>query len=185
MSRLTCYKITENEREKPKPKIDTSNVDEIQAIMASINMGFERWQTSVILPPGAGQGQILATYAREIDALCQRGGYQSVDVVRMYPDHPDRIAMREKFLHEHIHDDDEVRFFVEGAGAFYIRDQHMVYRMRCDAGDLLVVPKATRHWFDMGHAPMFCAIRLFTTPDGWQARFTGDRIADRTPGLDA
>jgi 1,2-dihydroxy-3-keto-5-methylthiopentene dioxygenase len=28
---------------------------------------------------------------------------------------------------------------------------------------------------------MFAAIRLFTTPDGWVAEFTGDKIADDMP----
>jgi 1,2-dihydroxy-3-keto-5-methylthiopentene dioxygenase len=55
--------------------------------------------------------------------------------------------------------------------------------MTCTRDDLLVVPKGTRHWFDMGDSPSFCAIRLFTRPDGWQAHFTGDPIADHVPGF--
>jgi 1,2-dihydroxy-3-keto-5-methylthiopentene dioxygenase len=55
----------------------------------------------------------------------------------------------------------------------------------CTAGDLLRVPAGTKHWFDMGSAPLFCAIRLFTTPDGWQASFTGDAISERVPTYDA
>ena len=89
--------------------------------------------------------------------------------------------MRAKFLAEHIHEDDEVRFFVEGQGAFYLRVGGKVYRTVCAAGDLISVPKNTTHWFDAGDKPFFCAIRLFTTPDGWVAKFTGDEIAKSFP----
>jgi len=37
----------------------------------------------------------------------------------------------------------------------------------------------------MGPNPNLKAIRLFTTPEGWVANFTGDKIADRFPRLEA
>jgi len=46
------------------------------------------------------------------------------------------------------------------------------------------VPAGTKHWFDMGSAPQFTAIRFFDNPAGWVAEFTGDPIADRFPLLD-
>jgi 1,2-dihydroxy-3-keto-5-methylthiopentene dioxygenase len=33
----------------------------------------------------------------------------------------------------------------------------------------------------MGPEPYFTAIRLFTTPAGWVAKFTGERIARQFP----
>ena len=89
--------------------------------------------------------------------------------------------MRAKFLSEHVHDDDEVRFFVEGSGLFYFRSNDRVSALECSAGDLIVLPAGLRHWFDTGERPFFTAIRLFTRPDGWVARFTGDPIADSIP----
>ena len=56
--------------------------------------------------------------------------------------------------------------------------------MLCCAGDLISVPDGMRHWFDMGAAPRFTAIRLFLNPDGWIAQFTGSDIADRFPRLE-
>jgi 1,2-dihydroxy-3-keto-5-methylthiopentene dioxygenase len=47
------------------------------------------------------------------------------------------------------------------------------------------VPANVCHWFDMGPNPNFKAIRLFITPDGWVANFTGDKIADSFPRLEA
>jgi 1,2-dihydroxy-3-keto-5-methylthiopentene dioxygenase len=164
-----------------QPTATTSDEREILKALVPFDVRFERWEASKPLPPGAGQDAVLEAYAKDVDRLRKIGGYQSVDVVRMHPEHPDREAMRGKFLSEHIHLDDEVRFFVEGAGAFYLRNKEHVLQVVCTAGDLLSVPKHTRHWFDMGPRPMFAAIRLFTTPDGWVAEFTGDRIADDMP----
>ena len=56
-----------------------------------------------------------------------------------------------------------------------------VYEIRCEQGDLIGVPDGTRHWFDMGPAPSFIAIRFFTEPDGWIGHFTGTDIAKRFP----
>jgi 1,2-dihydroxy-3-keto-5-methylthiopentene dioxygenase len=60
-----------------------------------------------------------------------------------------------------------------------------VYELLCTKGDLIGVPDGTRHWFDMGPAPHFVAIRLFTNPAGWVAEMTGSDIARRFSRLDA
>ncbi len=159
----------------------TTDPARIAAELAKIGVVFERWEAGVQLGSDAGQDAVLEAYKADVARLTAAHGYQSVDVVRMKPDHPDRAAMRAKFLAEHIHEDDEVRFFVEGQGAFYLRVGGMVYRTVCEAGDLISVPKNTTHWFDAGDRPHFCAIRLFTTPDGWVAKFTGDEIAKQFP----
>jgi 1,2-dihydroxy-3-keto-5-methylthiopentene dioxygenase len=163
------------------PVSQTTDTRDIIKALVPFDVRFERWQATRELPPGAGQDEVLEAYAADVERLKKIGGYQSADVVRMRPDHPDREAMRQKFLSEHTHADDEVRFFVEGAGAFYLRNKEQVLQIVCTAGDLLSVPKQTRHWFDMGPKPLFAAIRLFTTPEGWVADFTGDRIADNIP----
>ena len=163
--------------------LSTADHARIAAELGTIGVAFERWTASAPLAPGAGQAEVLEVYKADVERLRAAHGYQSVDVVRMHPDHPDRAAMRAKFLAEHIHEDDEVRFFVEGQGAFYLRVGGRVYRVICEAGDLISVPKNTTHWFDAGDKPLFCAIRMFTTPDGWVATFTGDAIATRFPAF--
>jgi 1,2-dihydroxy-3-keto-5-methylthiopentene dioxygenase len=158
-----------------------SGLDAIAERLAPTGIRLERWQANAALPDQPSDSEIFAAYEAEIDRLKARGGYQSCDVVHLTPDHPQRAEMRAKFLSEHVHDDDEVRFFVEGAGLFYIRSGGMVHALECTAGDLIVLPAGTRHWFDTGEHPRFTAIRLFTTPDGWVARFTGDPIAQSIP----
>jgi 1,2-dihydroxy-3-keto-5-methylthiopentene dioxygenase len=160
----------------------------LAAALATVGVGYERWRADRALPEGAGSDAVLAAYAADVARLKAAHGFVTGDVVRMHPAHPDRAALRAKFLDEHTHAEPEVRFFVEGEGLFVLHppagpDGDRVYGLRAVAGDLVFVPAGMRHWFDMGEHPRFCAIRLFTNPEGWVARYTGDRIADRFPRL--
>ena len=106
------------------------------------------------------------------------------DVISLPAGDPRASDMRRKFLSEHTHGEDEVRFFVAGQGLFTLHVSDRVYEVLCEAGDLIGVPALTRHWFDMGPNPDFVVIRLFNNPEGWVASFTGDAIADRFHRLD-
>jgi len=149
-----------------------------------IGVQFERWTANCPLSPDADQTSVLAAYADSIDRLKQQYGFQSVDVIKLNPDHPEKADFRQKFLAEHIHHDFEVRFFVEGRGLFYLHVDDNVYAVLCEKGDLISVPANTTHWFDMGENPEFTCIRLFTTPEGWVADFTGSEIAKTFPTFD-
>lgn len=162
----------------------TSDPDAIHRELSAIGVLYERWEASQPLDADASQDEIIEAYRGQVDRLMQTYGFRSVDVIALNADHPQKDALREKFLHEHTHDDFEVRFFVEGAGLFYLRVNGAVYAVLCTQGDLLSVPAGVTHWFDMGPQPHLKAIRLFTTPEGWVADYTGDKIADRFPRLD-
>ena len=165
------------------PKLTTNDPTVIAAELAERGIGFERWPARAELPAGAGPDAVLAAYAQEIQAVQARGSYPTVDAIRMSPDHPDREALRQKFLSEHTHAEDEVRFFVEGRGLFCLHLGEEVLQVLCEADDWISVPAGTKHWFDMGAEPSFCAIRFFDNPEGWVAQFSGDPIADRFPRL--
>jgi 1,2-dihydroxy-3-keto-5-methylthiopentene dioxygenase len=66
---------------------------------------------------------------------------------------------------------------------FYLHTEACVHMVLCERNDLLSVPAGMRHWFDIGSEPYFTVIRLFTAPEGWVARFTGDSIATRFPAF--
>lgn len=177
MSRLQIFA---DSADAPELLTDTDDADAIAALLAAEGVLFERWGTRD-LPAGTSDEAILAAYAPEIDRLKAAGGYQSVDALSVAPDHPDRAALRTKFLSEHTHAEDEVRFFVDGEGLFTLHMGDRVFNVLCTCGDLISVPAGTPHWFDMGETPRFTVLRLFTNPDGWVARFTGDAIAARYP----
>lgn len=153
--------------------------------LARVGVRFERWQAAQPVSPGASQEEVLAAYSSDIERLQRDHGYQAVDVISLTPDHPDRVTLRKKFLNEHTHSEDEVRFFVAGRGQFTLHIKGNVYEVLCMQGDLIGVPDGTPHWFDMSESPYFIAIRLFTNKEGWVANFTGADIAEKFPRLDA
>ena len=173
-----------------EPRTRASTQADIVSALAPLGVSFERWNAREPLPDDATVEQILRAYAPDIERLKTTRGYRSADVVRLKqnPNDPEwsskAAAARGKFLDEHTHAEDEVRFFVEGSGMFYLRGAGRVTLMLCERGDLLSVPAGTRHWFDMGSNPAFCAIRLFGSEGGWIANFTGDKIAKRFPSFD-
>jgi 1,2-dihydroxy-3-keto-5-methylthiopentene dioxygenase len=177
---MTILTIFEEE-DRAKIVLDTQDLGAITQALQVVGVTLERWAPAEPLPADADNDVLLAAYDADIKRLAEIGGYKSFDVIRMVPDNPKREEMRAKFLDEHIHEDDEVRFFVEGAGMFYLHAGGRVHMLLCEAGDLIKVPAGLRHWFDMGPAPRFCAIRMFTTPEGWVAKFTGDTIAGDFP----
>ncbi|MGH8212727.1 MAG: 1,2-dihydroxy-3-keto-5-methylthiopentene dioxygenase [Rhodanobacteraceae bacterium] len=151
--------------------------------LGKVGVRFERWEASQPIAPGDPQGKVVDAYRSDIERLQREHGYQAVDVISLSADHPQKDALRQKFLNEHTHAEDEVRFFVAGEGLFTLHIGERVYEVLCAQGDLIGVPDGTRHWFDMGPNPGFVAIRLFTNPEGWVAQFTGDQIAERFPRL--
>jgi len=180
MSRLRIY----DESRADAPIATWNHPADIARELGAAGVRFEQWEASQPIVPGASQDEVIAAYRGDIDRLMREEGYRSVDVVSLNPDHPEREAFRRKFLDEHTHSEDEVRFFVAGAGQFTLHIGDRIYEVLCEAGDLIGVPDRTRHWFDMSESPYFVAIRLFTNAEGWVADFTGEDIAQRFPRMD-
>ncbi len=166
-------------------RLDTRDFATIAHELDANGARIERWEASHPLNRGASPEDILTVYNAEIDRLKAERGYLDADVVSIKPGNPNWPAVRQKFLAEHTHDDDEVRYFVEGSGAFYLHIGDRVLQIVGEAGDLLSVPKGVSHWFDGGEVGDFTCIRVFTTKEGWAAHYTGDAIAESFPRYDA
>jgi 1,2-dihydroxy-3-keto-5-methylthiopentene dioxygenase len=162
---------------------ETRDQAAIARALAQVGVRFEQWRAGADVAPGAPAEVVMAAYQADIDKLTAEHGFKTVDVVSVAPDHPQREAMRARFLDEHYHLEDEVRFFVGGAGMFTLHIGTRVYEVLCEKDDLISVPAKTTHWFDMGPAPSFIAIRFFKEPDGWVGHFTGTDIAQRFPRI--
>jgi len=177
MSRLRVFA----DRDPDTVIFETADGAAIAERLAARGIRFERWQAGQPIAPGASQDQVIAAYRSDIDQLMAQDGYVTVDVVSLNADHPQKAELRKKFLDEHTHAEDEVRFFVAGSGLFTLHLGDQVYEVLCEQGDLIRVPAGTTHWFDMGPNPHFVAIRLFNNPAGWVANFTGSDYAQRFP----
>ena len=180
MTRLIVYSAAN----KSEVRLDTSDFAAIGGELEAIGARIERWEATSSVGSAATPEKTLSAYTGEIDRLKRERGYTAADVVSVRPGAPNWPALRQKFLAEHTHDDDEVRYFVEGSGAFYLHIGDCVLEVVGEAGDLLYVPKGTSHWFDGGEVGHFTCIRLFNDHSGWIAHYTGDEIAETFPKFD-
>jgi 1,2-dihydroxy-3-keto-5-methylthiopentene dioxygenase len=146
---------------------------EIRLHLASIGIGYERWEPAHAVADDASADEILAAYAPEIERLKERGGYVTADVIDVSPATPGLDAMLARFNREHWHDEDEVRFVTRGRGLFHIRPREgPLTGIEVEPGDLLTVPRGTHHWFDLCSDRTIRAIRLFQDPSGWTPHYT-------------
>lgn len=179
MSVLTIYA-----EQSPENSVRFTDFANIESKLKEIGVQFERWITSQVLSAEASNDDILNAYADSVTRLKNQYDFQTADVIKLDDTHPDKAALREKFLNEHTHSEFEVRFFVDGCGLFYLHVGGQVFGILCEKGDLISVPANALHWFDMGENPNFACIRLFTNPQGWVANFSGSDISKSFPTLE-
>ncbi len=177
MSQLTIY----SQEEPQQPLMVLNELSDIARKLAAINIRFERWEANKKISANADQAEIIAMYQDSIDRIMQEYNFGSVDVVHMTPNHPDKVPLRKKFLCEHVHSEDEVRFFVKGGGLFCLHVDEKIYAVNCQQRDFISVPTGIKHWFDAGEDPSFSVIRFFTHKEGWIAHYTGDTLAEKFP----
>lgn len=147
--------------------------EEMRLHLASIGVGYERWEPAHALKDDAPPEEVLAAYTTEVERLKARGGYVTADVIDVGPQTPGLDLMLEKFKREHWHDEDEVRFVIRGRGLFHLHPEGgPVTCVEVGPGDLLSVPRGMRHWFGLCPDRSIRAIRLFQDPAGWAPHYT-------------
>ncbi len=157
----------------PEEDRTITDIGELRAFLGAHGIDYERTTPAQALPAGSPTDEVLAAYRSKIDELKARGGYVTADVIDVYPTTPGLDAMLAKFNSEHWHDEDEVRFIVEGRGLFHVHPADgPVFAIEVEAGDLIRVPKGTHHWFDLCGDRRIRAIRLFQDPSGWAPHYT-------------
>lgn len=139
--------------------------------LAEAGVRWGRWPLRAV--PGDGLDAVRAAYGDELAALGQQFTLQSADRVRLAPGDARWPALRQQFLQEHRHADAEIRFFLAGAGLFYLRSGDGFLGLLCEAGEWVALPAGASHCFDAGEAPAFEALRLYGAPDGRVAEPTG------------
>jgi 1,2-dihydroxy-3-keto-5-methylthiopentene dioxygenase len=149
------------------------DIDEIREFLALHGVDYWRAEPGTPVPADAPADALLAAYKTQIDELNAQGGYVTADVIDVFPDTPGLDAMLTKFSSEHWHDEDEVRFIIEGRGVFHVHPAGQpVFAIEVGAGDLIRVPSGTHHWFDLCVDRRIRAIRLFRDKAGWAPHYT-------------
>jgi 1,2-dihydroxy-3-keto-5-methylthiopentene dioxygenase len=161
----------------PEESRTLEDVASIAAYLAERGIDFERWTNGPEIGPGVTSDGVLAAYSEKIEQLKARGGYITADVIDVTAETPGLDTMLAKFNSEHWHDEDEVRFIVEGRGVFHIHPSRgPVFAIEVEAGDLIRVPRGTHHWFDLCADRRIRAIRLFQDPSGWTPHYTASGV---------
>jgi 1,2-dihydroxy-3-keto-5-methylthiopentene dioxygenase len=161
----------------PAENVTLTDATAVTAYLAARGIDYERGTPAHDVSPDAATEEILAAYAPEIDTLKARGGYVTADVIDVKADTPNLDVMLAKFNREHWHDEDEVRFIIAGRGLFHVSPPSgPVFAIEVGPGDLIRVPRGTRHWFDLCTERRIRAIRLFQDQSGWTPHYTDSGV---------
>ena len=150
--------------------------DSIRECLKTFGIDYERWPPAHDVAADSTAETVLKAYAKEIDDLKTRGGYVTADVIDVTPETPGLEEMLAKFDREHWHDEDEVRIVISGHGLFHIHGDAGVLAIEVGVGDLIRVPRGTRHWFNLCSDRRIRAIRLFQEMSGWTPHYTNSEV---------
>ncbi len=153
------------------------DLNEIKSFLEQYDILYDNWGTER-LPEDLKkdynvtqemQEAIIKAYEKELNELKEKKGYVTEDIVVLSEKTPNLEDLLEKFKKEHHHVDDEVRFVVDGSGVFPIKIDGEIVDIYVEEGDLIVVPAGARHWFELDEQRKIKCIRVFKTPEGWEA----------------
>ncbi|MGB0167034.1 MAG: 1,2-dihydroxy-3-keto-5-methylthiopentene dioxygenase [Luteibaculum sp.] len=157
-------------------KSEITDLNNIKQFLQDRNIVFEEWKAKYPVSPKDSQEEILEAYKHQLEPFMKKNGYSTADVIFISSETNEYGTLRAKFLAEHTHTEDEVRFFVAGKGLFWFHLNKEIFAVECDAGKLISVPEGVPHWFDAGKEhPFVVAIRLFSNTSGWQPHYTEEK----------
>ena len=86
----------------------------------------------------------------DVDSIAREHSYKNRDEVTVSPEkmgdvYEDKVKM---FFNEHLHEDEEIRFVLEGNGFFDVRSKGDDWvRIRVEKDDLIILPAGIYHRF--------------------------------------
>ena len=165
---------------------ETTDLAEISGKLAPLGVALRSWPVNpeaqdllsrTTLSDGEKEA-VLQAHDKYFNELRDQDGYQTRDLIVLHPGIPGLENILEKFDKVHTHDDDEVRYIVEGEGIFgFVFPDGSQARLTIQPGEYINVPKDTEHWFEVTDAQRIKAVRYFTTTEGWVPRYTGTAVS--------
>jgi 1,2-dihydroxy-3-keto-5-methylthiopentene dioxygenase len=108
----------------------------------------------------------------ELAGIRARRSYKNHDLLTIsrdkLPDYDNKLKI---FFQEHLHEDEEIRFCLEGGGYFDVRNswdpKESWIRIEVSAGDMLVLPAGIYHRFTLDSNNFMRVMRLFQDEPKW------------------
>jgi len=106
----------------------------------------------------------------EVDELATARGYKNRDEIAVSPSLlGERYEpMMRNFFDEHLHEDEEIRWCLDGSGYFDVRSRDDEWvRILVEKDDLIIVPAGIYHRFTPDEKDYIKAMRLFKDEPKW------------------
>ncbi|KAF2669301.1 1,2-dihydroxy-3-keto-5-methylthiopentene dioxygenase [Microthyrium microscopicum] len=106
----------------------------------------------------------------DVDKLAANRGYKNRDVITISPTsmgeaYEEKVKM---FFNEHLHEDEEIRYILDGGGFFDVRDKNDEWvRIKLAKYDLMIMPAGIYHRFTTDEQNYTKAMRLFQDDPKW------------------
>ena len=142
---------------------------EITKYLAEEEIIYQHWDLKVT--SNINLDDVLDCYKDQIDMLKKERHYIHADLVTLNSRTPDLNKICQEFKKEHHHDEDEVRFVIEGEGIFEILSlsHDKMIKITTTPGDLIIIPAKRRHLFHLTKMEQITCMRLFKNNEGWTA----------------
>jgi len=107
----------------------------------------------------------------KIDAIAAERSYKNRDIINVTKAGLGDLyeTKIKSFFEEHLHEDEEIRYILDGRGYFDVRELRTDdwIRIRVEPGDLLVLPAGIYHRFTLDDTNAIKALRLFKDEPKW------------------
>ncbi|KAJ3249287.1 hypothetical protein HDU78_005427 [Chytriomyces hyalinus] len=122
-------------------------------------------------------------YMDTVETICSERKYKNRDVINIrketLPNYDEKIKT---FFEEHIHEDEEIRFILDGSGYFDIRDKNDSWiRVAAKASDMIILPAGMYHRFTLDTSNYIKAMRLFKEDPQWTPLNRADVATQSNP----